>query len=451
MINENLRNYIKENKEQGFSDDVIKKALMDVGWKEEDINEAFASFNAISVPMPSVSNNVTNKLASAPQILKEAFGIYKKRFLVFTLLTIIPLILTGVLMLVISGMGVLGIALIFAGLAVWKLIVFILVGVLLLFLFTAVHAWGQISLIYVIDNGEAKLGFWGAVKKGWHKIFSYWIVSALVGIVTMCGFALFFIPGLIFMVWFAFAVFVLIAEDIKGTKALYKSREYARDHWLGILGRLIFIFLISLIVSWIFGWIFKLINISWVETVITFILSCILLPLTLIYNFLVYKKLKGLKGDFVFVPDKKTKSVVRIVIIILITLIVAAIIIQFVVIGSSLSSAKSKARDARRIGDIRQVAFALETYYNDNNTYPVVTGCTAANWNIVIKAIQGNPPENFIDPVNSGDYKYMYASNGRDFVLKAVTEQQNQYALDDDVDGNVLGCDCDDPAYCIQP
>ncbi len=36
----------------------------------------------------------------------------------------------------------------------------------------------------------------------------------------------------------------------------------------------------------------------------------------------------------------------------------------------ALSSAREKARNARRVADIKQVQTALELYYNDNNSYP---------------------------------------------------------------------------------
>ena len=49
----------------------------------------------------------------------------------------------------------------------------------------------------------------------------------------------------------------------------------------------------------------------------------------------------------------------------------------------ALNSARAKARDARRVADIRQMVTALELYYNDNSGYPVqataqrvVTGAT---------------------------------------------------------------------------
>jgi len=36
----------------------------------------------------------------------------------------------------------------------------------------------------------------------------------------------------------------------------------------------------------------------------------------------------------------------------------------------ALNSARAKSRDAKRIADIRQMASALELYFNDNNAYP---------------------------------------------------------------------------------
>ncbi len=39
----------------------------------------------------------------------------------------------------------------------------------------------------------------------------------------------------------------------------------------------------------------------------------------------------------------------------------------------SLNSARQKARDAKRVADVKQIQTALELYYNDNNSYPVQT------------------------------------------------------------------------------
>ncbi|MFA5021899.1 MAG: type II secretion system protein [Patescibacteria group bacterium] len=51
----------------------------------------------------------------------------------------------------------------------------------------------------------------------------------------------------------------------------------------------------------------------------------------------------------------------------------------------SLNSARQKARDAKRVADIKQIQTALELYFNDNNSYPndvgadVTLGGSASN------------------------------------------------------------------------
>jgi prepilin-type N-terminal cleavage/methylation domain-containing protein len=52
-------------------------------------------------------------------------------------------------------------------------------------------------------------------------------------------------------------------------------------------------------------------------------------------------------------------------------LVVVAIIgILASIIAVSLSSARAKGRDAKRISDLRTIQLALEEYYNDNGAYP---------------------------------------------------------------------------------
>jgi general secretion pathway protein G len=63
-------------------------------------------------------------------------------------------------------------------------------------------------------------------------------------------------------------------------------------------------------------------------------------------------------------------------------LIVIVIIgILAVLIIPNLASGPARARDAQRKSDLRNIKTALETYYNDNNSYPVSVGgasCTPA-------------------------------------------------------------------------
>ena len=131
----------------------------------------------------------------------------------------------------------------------------------------------------------------------------------------------------------------------------------------------------------------------------------------------------------------------------------------------SLNTARQKARDSRRLSDLRQVALALELYYdNNNNAYPLITaGCTSANWqNQMTTALEGGGymTEVPIDPLNGATYWYAYSSTlttGAEYVLKARLELAGNPAFVTDVDGEPLGCtvansaSCVDPAYCVMP
>jgi len=55
----------------------------------------------------------------------------------------------------------------------------------------------------------------------------------------------------------------------------------------------------------------------------------------------------------------------------------------------ALNGARAKARDAKRIADIRQMASAMELYFNDINSYP-----TMAPGALTTTSVLGQPPIN---------------------------------------------------------
>ena len=51
----------------------------------------------------------------------------------------------------------------------------------------------------------------------------------------------------------------------------------------------------------------------------------------------------------------------------------------------ALNSARAKARDAKRVGDVKQMQTALELYYNDNQSYPPCQNCNTTDDVIGVK------------------------------------------------------------------
>lgn len=125
-------------------------------------------------------------------------------------------------------------------------------------------------------------------------------------------------------------------------------------------------------------------------------------------------------------------------------LVVIAIIgILSSVVLASLNSARQKSRDARRIGDVKQLQLALEMYYDSNNGYPTSTAALAPDY----------IPVQPTDPQTGSAYTYT-ASSTSNYVLRATLESSHN-ALGSDIDGTVFSVDCTDSAspyyYCVQP
>ncbi|MBY0328480.1 prepilin-type N-terminal cleavage/methylation domain-containing protein [Patescibacteria group bacterium] len=92
-------------------------------------------------------------------------------------------------------------------------------------------------------------------------------------------------------------------------------------------------------------------------------------------------------------------------------LVVIAIIgILASVILASLTSARSKARDARRKSDLSQMVRANELYRNDNSNYPATAGWfhNAGHGGLDAALVPGYISKISDDPIISGSQNYMY-------------------------------------------
>lgn len=121
------------------------------------------------------------------------------------------------------------------------------------------------------------------------------------------------------------------------------------------------------------------------------------------------------------------------------TLIELLVVISIIAILSTLSvvalnNARSKARDARRLSDIKQINLALDLYYNEFGIYPAspgsvdsnITGLCLSDLGIsstcgAVVYLQKIPN----DPLNNVDYQYRQLSGGVNYRLFAQLENDN--------------------------
>jgi general secretion pathway protein G len=97
----------------------------------------------------------------------------------------------------------------------------------------------------------------------------------------------------------------------------------------------------------------------------------------------------------------------------------------------ALGNARQKARDARRLSDLKQLQTALELYYTDNTAYPTGSGIALGATNYACLgtggfstttcagAYMGQVP---LDPLNTGSNVYTYTAASSTYSVTASLE-----------------------------
>lgn len=280
------------------------------------------------------------KLLSASALFGQAWEIYKKRWGTLTVIVLIPFIiltvvvsLSGVFVAAFMLPIVLGVSSFSPILLVVLIPILVVVSVILGLL---VQAWSQTALVYAIKDREENIGVIESYRRARKKVFSYLWVVILSGLVVVGGMILLVVPGIIFMVWISFGLVVVVMEDQKGLKALLVSREYVRGNWGGVLWRLIFVGLCSMIVSFgasfLIEAVLKSVAIPYlltiVSTLINAVINAVITCFAVTYVYSLYSNLKSLKGGSVVVPEKNDKGVLILVAIIGLILIPGTILLN---------------------------------------------------------------------------------------------------------------------------
>ena len=124
------------------------------------------------------------------------------------------------------------------------------------------------------------------------------------------------------------------------------------------------------------------------------------------YNLLIFAKVeKALIFCQLTKIMKKEKGFTLIELLVVIAII--GVLAAFAMV--SLGGARSKARDARRLSDMRQVQTALEMYYADLNSYPaaLTPGSSISNGSTVyMSKFPNNPSPRNDGPCGTDDYLY---------------------------------------------
>ncbi len=262
---------------------------------------------AQKAPGPAPAGPRMEGLSGFGKLLSQSWEVYRRRFQVFMLI----LLIASIPFVLLAVVGSLSQSISKSNpmvAAPFALLAFISSAAAIIF-----SIWGQASLVFSItDTG---LDLKGVLGKGWRGVLPFFWISVLFLFIALSGFVLFIVPGIVFLVWFSFSFFVFAAEGDRGIHALLKSKEYVRGLWLPVFSRLLGLWAISLVLSWV--------------PMAGPFLSVLFMPFVLAFTYFLYLDLKRVKEKMTFAPspsDRKSWLIIWALGFVIAILIIALVI-----------------------------------------------------------------------------------------------------------------------------
>jgi len=240
-------------------------------------------------------SHLNTELKSFSQLLKESWDFYKTKIRTLLVIVALPVIFSLFFLVLIYFLGNTNLkySILFSLIEAFSLL-----GSFVLWL------WIIPALILSIKNNTGAVD---SLKDGLKLIIPYFWIYFLLYIIISGGFLLLVIPGILFSIWFSFAIYVFIFEKKKGFNALFASKELVSGNFVKVLWRfLAFILMIGLFLFIVFiplTTIFQ--NTEFVSEITGYLIQLFIIPLFFIFGFFLYKNLREVKKDIIY-PEPST-------------------------------------------------------------------------------------------------------------------------------------------------
>lgn len=230
-----------------------------------------------------------NSLVSISVIMKNGWKLYLDNFQKF-LNPILIMIAPYVLLFIVQYFEVPAMGILSFILSIVSIIVNLWIAVLLILLINGIYKKQTIDFNKLYENS-------------FKKIVSYLWVGILTGIITLIGFILLIIPGIILAIWYAFSLYDNVLENKKGMAALKSSKELVKGRWgktflrLIIPALLVYVIVMIVIIAIMYMVTSGQIDLLSYQQIILFnalstIIFLILAPLFVTFSIILYKSLK---------------------------------------------------------------------------------------------------------------------------------------------------------------
>lgn len=153
------------------------------------------------------------------------------------------------------------------------------------------------GLIYSMDKADS-ITVKQAYRAGVGYALSMLWVMVLMVLVLAGGLILAVVPGIIFLIWYTFAPYVLIHKGLRGWEAFRESKELVRDYWWPVFGRLILFYIIIFTVQIQAKIMFPVVD----PNIVAMVIQPLLNVFVTIYMFVIYQNLDAIKHPKVTPP-----------------------------------------------------------------------------------------------------------------------------------------------------
>jgi hypothetical protein len=154
---------------------------------------------------------------------------------------------------------------------------------------------GIVAILRADAEGK-QLDFQAALRQAVSRWGTGLVTSIIMGILLILLAILLVIPAIIFGVFWAFALYLVMDRNLVGMAALKESKRIVSGYWWKVFGNILAFGIVSAIVGAVVSIPFRALPNGVVEMTITATISSLASSFALVAGYLLYKNLQSLKG-----------------------------------------------------------------------------------------------------------------------------------------------------------